>query len=150
MAEAPSTDSPDSAPAPASEASVEAGRPDVEEARSWVGHEVDDIAGTAIGKLDGVLVDAQRGRPEWLVVRTGRFGQRSLVPARHAVGAAGHIWVPYGHDAIRSAPRGDGSKGLSRRDEQRLLDNYGIGAEAGRAAEIAALADDTLTAQPAG
>jgi hypothetical protein len=149
MAEAPSTDPPDSAPV-ASEASAEAGRPHVEEARSWVGDEVDDIAGTAIGKLDGLLVDAQTGRPEWLVVRTGRFGQRSLVPARHAVGAAGHIWAPYGHDAIRSAPRGDGSRGLNRRDEQRLLDHYGIGTEAGRAAEVAPLADDTLTAQPAG
>ena len=47
-------------------------------------------------------------------------------------------------------PRGDGSKGLAREDEQRLLDHYGIGAEAGRAADLADAQEAAVTAHPPG
>lgn len=125
-------------------------RPTADDVRAWAGHQVDDMSGTVIGKLDGCLVDAQTGMPEWLVVRTGRLGARSLAPARHAVAAAGRVWVPFTRDEIRSVPRGDGSKGLARSDEQRLLDHYGIGAEAGRAVELAEVDGSTVTARPPG
>ena len=153
MTEASETDAPVAAEAPvvAPEAATEedAG-PGAEEVRSWSGHEVDDMSAAVIGKVDGFLVDAQTGRPEWLVVRTGRLGARSLVPARHAVSAGGRVWVPFTRDEIRSVPRGDGSKGLAHDDEQRLLEHYGIGAEAGRAIEIAGRGDTAVTSQPPG
>jgi hypothetical protein len=123
-------------------------RPTAEEVRGWTGHQVDEMAGAPMGKLDGFLVDAQSGMPEWLIVRTGRLGARSLVPARHAVGAVGRVWVPFTRDEIRSVPRGDGSKGLARDDEQRLLDHYGIGAEAGRASELADAQEAAITSHP--
>jgi hypothetical protein len=123
--------------------------PTIEEVRDWIGYQVDDMAGGAAGRLEGVLVDAQAGDPEWLVVRTGRLGARSLVPARHAVAAVGRVWVPFTHDEIRSVARGDGSKGLGRVEEQGLLDHYGIGAGAGRAVEIADRDEDAITARPA-
>src|SRR5437764_81328 len=117
-----------------------------DEARSWVGRPLDEMAGATVGRLDGALVDVHTGNPEWLVVKTGRLGARSLVPARHAVGAAGKVWVPFTRDEIRSAPRGDGAKGLARADEQRLLDHYGIGtADAGRSGEIAAHEEAEIT-----
>jgi len=125
--------------------------PTIEEVQSWRGHLVDDMTGAELGRLEGTLVDAQTGAPEWLGVRTGRRpGARSLVPARHAVAAVGRVWVPYARDEVRSVPRGDGSKGLARVDEQRLLEHYGIGAETGRAVEIADREERAVTARPAG
>ena len=126
------------------------GRATVDEIRGWVGFQVDDMSAAAVGKLDGYLVDVHDGQPEWLVVRTGRLGARSLVPARHAVGAIGRVWVPFTRDEIRSVPRGDGSKGLARSDEQRLLEHYGIGSEAGRAPAVADLEEAALTSRPPG
>jgi len=123
--------------------------PSADEARGWAGSQLDDIGGAGAGKVDGVLVDAQSGRPEWLVVRAGRLGQRTLVPARHAVGAAGHVWVPYERETIRGAPRGDGSRGLTRADEERLLAHYGVGAGTGRAADLASREPAAVTATPA-
>ncbi len=125
-------------------------RPTAVEVRGWIGHQVDEMSGIAVGKLDGFLVDAQTAMPEWLVVRTGRLGARSLVPARHAVGAVGHVWVPFTRDEIRSVPRGDGSKGLAEEDEQRLLEHYGIGSEAGRAADLDDAQRATVTSRPPG
>jgi hypothetical protein len=122
--------------------------PTSEEAQGWIGHEVDDMAGIDVGRLEGVLLDAPGGTPEWLVVRTGRLGARSLVPARHAVAAVGRVWVPFTRDEIRSAPRADGAKGLARGEEQKLLDHYGIGAGAGRAVEIADRDENEVTARP--
>jgi hypothetical protein len=147
MTEVSETDAAVAAPEAATE---EDGRPSAEEMRSWSEYEVDDMSAAVIGKVDGFLVDAQTGRPEWLVVRTGRLGSRSLVPARHAVSAGGRVWVPFTRDEIRSVPRGDGSKGLAHDDEQRLLEHYGIGAEAGRAIEIASREDTAVTSQPPG
>jgi hypothetical protein len=135
---------PDAAPTDAS-----AG-PTIEEVRDWIGHQVDDMAGGAAGRLESFLVDAESGTPEWLVVRTGRLGARSLVPAQHAVAAVGRVWVPFTRDEIRSVARGDGSKGLSRGEEQRLLEHYGIGAGAGRAVEIGDRDENAVTARPAG
>ena len=124
--------------------------PTADDVRAWIGHQVDEMSGTAVGKVDGFLVDSVTGTPEWLVVRTGRLGARSLVPARHAVGAVGHVWVPFTRDEIRSVPRGDGSKGLAREDERRLLDHYGIGTEAGRTAELADAQEVAVTSRPPG
>jgi hypothetical protein len=123
-------------------------RPTTDDVRGWAGHQVDEMGGAAIGKLDGFLVDAGSGMPEWLVVRTGRLGARSLIPARHAVAAVGHVWVPFTREEIRSVPRGDGSKGLTREDEQRLLAHYGIGSEAGRATDLADAQEEAVTAHP--
>ena len=124
-------------------------RPTAEEARAWIGHQVDHVGGGAVGRVDGVVVDAESGEAEWLVVRVGRLGHRTLLPARHAAAAAGRVWAPYSRDAIRGAPRGDGSRDLSRADEEHLLEHYGIGARAaGRAAELASRAADAVTARP--
>ena len=57
----------------------------------------------------------------------GRFGHHCLIPARDAVAAAGHVWVPYGRDQIRKGPRQDPGKPLDRDGEQALLDHYGVG-----------------------
>src|SRR6058998_2385994 len=108
-------------------------RPTAEEAAGWIGHKVDEIGGATVGSVEGVYVDDESGEPEWLLVRMGRFGSRSLVPAREAVGAVGRVWVPYARDAIRSAPKVDPGTTVARDRELELCAHYGIAGDAGRA-----------------
>lgn len=120
-----------------------------EEARSWVGFKLDEMGGQSIGKVEGIYVDDQGGRPEWLLARMGRFGHHCLVPAREAVAAGGRVWVPYSRDQIRSAPRIEPNRALERDREQALLEHYGVGTgEAGRGAELAERAAADVTARP--
>ena len=108
--------------------------PDAAEAQTWIGSRLDEIGGAAVGKIDGFFVDDETGRPEWLVVRVGRFGQQGLVPAREAVEVAGRVWVPYARQTIKAAPRAGTKSPLTREAELELLKHFGAGGNAGRAA----------------
>ena len=118
--------------------------------QSWKGFRLDDIGGATVGKVEGAYVDAETGTPEWLLARMGRFGHHCLVPARDAVAAAGHVWVPHGRDEIRKAPRQEPGAELEREAERRLLSHYGVGTGAtGRAEELEQRAEGSVTARPA-
>jgi hypothetical protein len=122
----------------------------VAELQSWVGFKLDDMGGSSIGKVEGAYVDDDSGKPEWLMARMGRFGHHCLVPARDAVAAGGHVWVPYTRDQIRKAPRLDVGKPITRDGEQQLLDHYGVGTgKVGRGAELAQREASAVTARPA-
>lgn len=123
--------------------------PDADEVRGWIGDRLDVLGGSSVARVDGFYVDAETGRPEWLVVRLGRFSQPTLVPARDAVGAAGKVWVPYSRDTLKSAPRGKAKQPLTRDAELELLDHFGVAGDAGRAAELNARGLDAITASPA-
>jgi hypothetical protein len=122
----------------------------VAEVHTWVGFKLDEMGGVTIGKVEGAYVDDESGKPEWLLARMGRFGHHCLVPARDAVAAGGHVWVPYTRDQIRKAPRLDVGKPITRDTEQQLLDYYGVGTgEVGRGAELAQHEASAVTARPA-
>lgn len=123
--------------------------PGLTEVSAWIGSRLDDLRGTAMGKVDGAYVDDETGRPEWLLVRLGRFGQRSLVPAREAVGGVGRVWVPYEREVIRNSPKVDGKSAITCDWERSLLAYFGIAGEIGRAAELAERNPETITARPA-
>src|SRR6476619_7432654 len=62
----------------------------LEEGLGWVGWKLDGYSGSSVGRVEGVLADAEGGQPAWLVVRMGRFGHFSAVPfALAAAGANG-------------------------------------------------------------
>jgi hypothetical protein len=145
---------PDAAPASEPDAAPTAGdlpppSAGLDEVRSWSGTKLDEMNGATVGRIEGAYVAAEGSTPEWLVVKLGRFGHHTLVPARDAVAGAGHVWVPFGRDAIREAPRLKPGAELTRRRETELLVHYGIGG-AGRAAEIAEGDADDVTSRPAG
>ena len=123
---------------------------ELERAKAWKGYKLDELGGHSVGRVEGVYVDDGTGRPEWLLARMGRFGHHCLVPARDAVAAAGHVWVPYSRDQIRRAPRIEPNSPLERDREQALLDHYGVGAsDAGRGADLAERKTTDITARPA-
>jgi hypothetical protein len=125
-------------------------RPTAAEVQGWVPFKLDDMGGATVGKVEGVYVDDESGNPEWLLARMGRFGHHCLVPARDAVAAGGHVWVPYTRDQIRKAPRQEAGEALARDLEQQMLDYYGIGTGlTGRGAELAQRDADAVTARPA-
>jgi PRC-barrel domain protein len=123
--------------------------PDLAEALSWVGSRLDEIGGEGVGKVEGAYVDPDSGRPEWLLVRVGRFGPRAPVPAREAVGGIGHVWVPYHGEAIKSSPKVDARSPLTTERELELLRHFGNVGQVGRAAELAERDSDAITARPA-
>ena len=123
--------------------------PDAAEAQTWIGWRLDELGGAAVGKVDGFFVDEETGRPEWLVVRLGHFGQQGLVPAREAVGVPGRVWVPYAREAIKAARRAGAKSPLTREAELELLKHFGAGGNAGRAAELSARGFEAITASPA-
>ena len=124
-------------------------RAGIGEARTWVGFKLDELGGANAGRVEGVFVDEQTGEPEWLLARMGRFGAYSFVPARDAVGVAGHVWVPYTRELIRGAPKADPKSALTRPRELELLAYYGIDGDAGRAAELSSREPEGVTARPA-
>jgi hypothetical protein len=124
-------------------------RPSAADAATWAGYRLDEVAGANVGKVEGAYVDAENGKLEWLLARMGRFGHHCLIPARDAVAGVGHVWVPYDRDQIRRAPKIEPKATLTQERELELLVHYGVGGDAGRAAEIAGADSDAITAKPA-
>ena len=100
--------------------------PDAEEASGWIGARVDDMNGTPVGRIESLLVDANAETPTWFVIRRGRFGRRSAIPATFAAPGVGHVWIPFPRETIRTAPDVDPDGGFSREDERRLEDHFGL------------------------
>lgn len=102
-------------------------RPDLAEARSWIGHRITDQHGSGVGKLDDVWVDAESGAPAWLLIREGRFGSRhKLVPFDSAVETGGKVWVPHERSTIREAPEIGAEQILTPELGEELRQHYGL------------------------
>jgi hypothetical protein len=86
---------------------------------AWVGHRLDAADGQA-GKVVSVV------GAEWLIVRTGRLGAVTAVPAADAVEGAGSVWVPFPRELIRKAPRVEAQQELGEAAERGLREHYGI------------------------
>lgn len=132
--------------------------PDLDEVGHWIGAELDDVAGKAVGQVAGVYADAEGGGPVWLVVAVGSgrrrlpFGRRSakavIVPLRECAAMPGRVWTAQGRETMRGAPTVDPARSLLREHELTICLHYGIGEQAGRHAEVASRAAGSITAQP--
>jgi len=122
------------------------------EAMSWLGAEVAEMGGDAVGQVQGFFVDADSGDPAWLVTRLGRRRRARVVavPFSNCAGAPFGVWVAQEGDAIRSAPVVDPTRPLRREHELTICAHFGIGEKVGRAAAVAARAEGDVTATPPG
>jgi hypothetical protein len=135
--------------------------PSLAETRGWLGLGLDDVAGGPVGRVEGVYADAESGSPVWLVVVTGerkrgrlRFLGRGeaktvLVPLRECAAMPTRAWTAQPLHIVRSAPSVDAGRPLLQEHEVAIAEHYGIGAQVGRHAEVAARPPGTVTAQPA-
>lgn len=121
-----------------------------EEARGWIGAKLDEMGGSAAGRVTGLLVDAIDGSPSWLVARLGRFGKHAAVPVEFVAGSAGRVWVPFPHETIRAASPIDPAGALSSGEERALAAIYEIPEHSGRLEVIAGRADDEPGSVPTG
>jgi hypothetical protein len=124
--------------------------PPLDEATGWVGFEVDDVGGSRVGQVHGFFFDAGAGAPAWLIARLGRRrGPLVAVPLRDCAGGGGRVWVAHEGGTIRSAPVVDPARPLLREHELTICAHFGIGENAGRAAEVAGRPEGSVTARPA-
>ena len=122
------------------------------EAMGWLGTEVAELGGEAVGQVQGVFVDANSGEPAWLIARLGRRRRARVVavPFANCAGAPFGVWVAQQGEAIRSAPVVDPTRPLRREHELTICAHFGIGEKVGRAAEVAGREEGEVTATPPG
>jgi uncharacterized protein (TIGR02271 family) len=98
-----------------------------QELLSWRGHDLLDQDGDKIGKIEEIYEDTDTGAPEWALVNTGLFGSKStFVPLRDVQLSGDEIRVPFEKSHVKDAPGIDPDGALSREDEQRLYQHYGM------------------------
>jgi len=128
----------------------EARKPTTAEAMGWLGADLAELGGDALGQVQGLFVDAEDGEPAWLIARLGRRRRARVVavPFANCAGAPFGVWVAQEADAIRSAPVVDPTRPLRREHELTICAHFGIGEKVGRAAEVADRAEGLITAAP--
>jgi hypothetical protein len=102
--------------------------PDLDTARRWRDLLLVPTDGAAVGLIEGIYVDVETGRPEWALVGLDAdgFTHRAFVPLAGAGEDGGRVRVPCEREQITGAPRLPASGTLSRLQETRLYDHYGI------------------------
>lgn len=130
--------------------------PSADEARKWIGHEVDEMGGAKVGRVQGFFADAAGGEPVWLIAELSRGGhslrrrpQRLVaIPLRDCAGGGGRVWVAHEREELGTAPTVDPTRPLLREHELAICAHYGIGEKVGRAAEVKGRAEGAVTSQP--
>ncbi|MGB7684248.1 MAG: PRC-barrel domain-containing protein [Solirubrobacterales bacterium] len=128
-----------------------AAMPSLREAMGWVGAEIADLGGKAVGEVHGFFIDDGTGDPAWLIARLGRRRRTRLVavPLRDCAGAPFGVWVAQEVGTIRTAPMVDPNRPLRREHELAICAHFGIGDAVGRAAEVRERPENSVTATPA-
>ena len=123
--------------------------PTLEEARAWEGKQIDGLSNKSLGRIAGIHVDANSGEPRWVLIRLGPLAGCTAIPFEHVAEGAGRLWAAYERDWIREAPRFRPNESLTALQELELCAHWGIREGQGRAAEVAELGGDEITAVPA-
>lgn len=104
--------------------------------REVEGMDVTDPDGNRIGTVETVYLDNETDRPEFALVNTGWFGNRStFVPLDEAQREGDHLRVPHSKDQVKDAPNIEADAELSPEEEARIYDYYGMPANGGQSAE---------------
>ena len=83
--------------------------------------------GEKLGKVDAIYFDNDTDKPEWAAVKSGLFGSHvSLVPLAQGTWNGDALTVPFGKDALKTAPHHDPDAALSPADEDDLYRHYGM------------------------
>ena len=89
-------------------------------------------SGDKIGSIGQIYLDDQTGEPTFVAANTGLLGtSQSLIPLRDATIRDGDVVVGYDKDMVTNAPPLEDDEGsLSRGQEEKLYDYYGISYDA--------------------
>ncbi len=94
---------------------------------TWRGKNLVDRNGDKVGSINEIYEDADTGQPEWALVHTGLFGTKStFVPLRDASAQGDGVSIPFDKSQVKDAPGIEREGELSRDEEQRLYQHYGL------------------------
>jgi uncharacterized protein (TIGR02271 family) len=100
--------------------------PTTQDITSWQGRKLVGADGEKLGTIDEVYIDEQTGKPEWLAVKTGLFGNKvHFVPITDARLREDDVVVPFTKDEIKDAPNAEADGALSQDEEAALYRHYG-------------------------
>ena len=118
-------------------------------APEFTGHELLDVDGSKIGRIEDVLVGDNLADLSWLVVDTGLLGGKVMVPVGEVRRSGARLSVPYTKDRVKSAPRAQDRLVLTETEKGTLCRYYGL--EYGASpTEPAAGCTDTMDKRPGG
>jgi uncharacterized protein (TIGR02271 family) len=101
--------------------------PNMSDPNTMTGATVHGSDGEKLGKIDAIYFDNDTNKPEWAAVKSGLFGTHvSLVPLAQGTWNNGALTVPFGKDALKTAPHHDPATELSPADEDDLYRHYGL------------------------
>ncbi len=102
--------------------------PDLDTARGWRNLPLVTTDGTQVGLIEGIYVDRETGRPEWALIELNADGEarRVFVPLTGAGEDQGKVRVQCERERVTGAPLLPATGTLSRMEETRLYDHYGI------------------------
>lgn len=93
----------------------------------WTGHNLYDLNGDKIGKVEGVRYGDVTGSPTWLMVETGLLGLKKVfVPAAEVRRAGDRLSVPYTKDRVKDSPKIDNEEAPTEAEEGYLCRYYGM------------------------
>ena len=99
----------------------------METVAQWRGADVLDQDGDKVGTVEEIYLDQQTDRPEWALVKTGLFGNKStFVPLTSVSEQGDDLRVPFEKDRIKDAPKIDPEQELSQDEERELYSHYGM------------------------
>ncbi len=137
------------APKPASKPKAAEPRlPSLKTALGWSGMRIDGTD-KQLGKLAGILVDADDGRPRWAVIRLGRIAGHTAIPYEHVAEGGDRLFAAYERGWVREAPRFKPTAALSADQELELCAHWGIRRDKARSGELQGRKPDEITAVPA-
>lgn len=98
---------------------------EAQQARSWIGHDVQGADGATLGKLEHVYLSHSTDQPTWGVVKTGLFGRkRRFVPLENAEPDDATVRIPVTKEQVNSAPDVAAEAELHPETEQQLQKHY--------------------------
>ena len=98
-----------------------------EQISGFIGEKVVDDHGHPVGTVTQISDRPGTLDPEWLVVKTSRFGHESLVPLEAVEETTAEdqvVHVPFNQSTVRSAPHPLSSLSLSDREREELMSYY--------------------------
>jgi hypothetical protein len=124
-------------------------RPSLADALEWLEMPIDGLGGKTLGRVAGIHLDTEDGEPRWVLIKLGPLAGCTAIPIEHTAEAAERLWAAYDRDWINKAPRFKAGESLTAAQEIELAAQWGMGADRGRAAEVADRDPDEITAVPA-
>ncbi len=115
----------------------------------FTGHDLLDVDGSKIGRIEDVMIGDNLADLSWLVVDTGLLGGKVLVPVGEVRRSGDRLSVPYNKDRVKGAPKAEDRLVLTEAEKGTLCRYYGLEYSA-TANEPAAGCTDTIDKRPGG